>query len=65
MPGMLTPATSGPARTAPTWYQTEGSVCGRCGSPASSAPPPATLGPFTAHALLSGNWWTSPVAELA
>src|ERR1700684_4469135 len=71
-PGTLTPVTAKPGADRAASYQTEGSVCGRCGSPASSAPPPATAGPFAAHALLSGyscswpagSWlnWASRVA---
>src|SRR6266480_4086211 len=38
----------------------EGTVCGRCGSPASIAFAPATLGPLAAQALLSGYWWIRP-----
>ena len=55
-PGTLTPATSKPGADRATSYQTDGIVCGRCGSPASSAPPPCTAGPLAAHALLSGYW---------
>src|SRR5580704_17753244 len=54
-PGTLTPATSKPGADIATSYQIDGSVCGRCGSPASSAPPlPLIAGPFAAQALLSG-----------
>src|SRR5579875_33687 len=53
-PGMDTPLTCSPGADSATWYQMDGSVCGRCGSPASIDPPPATPGPFAAHALLSG-----------
>ena len=53
-PGTLTPAAAKPGAAKATSYQTDGIVCGRCGSPASSAPPPATAGPLAAHALLSG-----------
>src|SRR5215469_8754164 len=59
-PGTLTPDTWYPGADSATSYHTEGSVCGRCGSPPSSAPPPATAGPFTAHALLSGYSWICP-----
>src|SRR5215475_12499537 len=38
----------------------EGTVCGRCGSPASIDFAPATLGPLAAQALLSGNSWIRP-----
>src|SRR6266576_3769114 len=38
----------------------EGTVCGRCGSPASIAFAPDTLGPLAAQALLSGYWWIRP-----
>ncbi len=55
-PGTLTPATSKPGADRATSYQTDGTVCGRCGSPASSAPPVLTAGPFAAQALLSGYW---------
>ncbi len=54
IPGTLTPATWYPGADSDTSNQTEGSVCGRCGSPPSSAPPPLTAGPFAAHALESG-----------
>src|SRR5579875_1527661 len=57
-PGMDTPLTSRPGADSATWYQMDGSVCGRCGSPASIDPPPATLGPLAAHALLSGSLCT-------
>src|SRR5947207_13805477 len=38
----------------------EGTVCGRCGSPASIDFAPETLGPLAAQALLSGNSWIKP-----
>src|SRR5437660_1552742 len=38
----------------------DGTVCGRCGSPASIDFAPATLGPLAAQALLSGNSWIRP-----
>src|SRR5690349_24627880 len=38
----------------------EGTVCGRCGSPASIDFAPETLGPLAAQALLSGNSWIRP-----
>jgi hypothetical protein len=53
-PGTLTPLTDKPGADSATWYQTEGMVCTRCGSPASMDLPPATAGPLAAHALLSG-----------
>src|SRR5215471_6315576 len=59
-PGTLTPETWYPGADSATSYHTDGSVCGRCGSPPSTAPPPETAGPFTAHALLSGYWWICP-----
>ena len=54
MPGVLTPDTASPGALSATWNQNDGSVCGTCGSPASTAPPPATFPPFTAQALESG-----------
>ena len=54
MPGALTPDTARPGALSATWNQNDGSVCGTCGSPASSAPPPAARLPFTAQALESG-----------
>src|SRR5450755_2886576 len=62
-PGTLTPVTDRPGARSATWYQTEGMVCGRCGSPASMALPPATAGPLTAHALLSGERCTAPAGS--
>ena len=53
-PGTLTPLTDSPGASSATWYQTDGMVCGRCGSPASMARPPWTAGPLAAQALLSG-----------
>src|SRR5215831_18317276 len=38
----------------------DGTVCGRCGSPASIDFAPETLGPLAAQALLSGNSWIRP-----
>src|ERR1700733_2122906 len=54
-PGTVTPLTAYPGADSATWYQIDGMVCGRCGSPASIDPPPATAGPSAAHALLSGS----------
>src|SRR6266516_5425146 len=59
-PGTLTPVTDRPGADSATWYQMEGTVCGRCGAPASIAFAPATLGPLAAQALLSGYWWIRP-----
>src|SRR6266516_4273078 len=59
-PGTLTPVTDRPGADSATWYQMEGTVCGRCGAPASIAFAPATLGPLAAQALLSGDWWIRP-----
>ena len=53
-PGTLAPLTAYPGADSATWYQMDGMVCGRCGSPASIDRPPATAGPLAAHALLSG-----------
>ena len=62
-PGTLTPAASKPGADRAASYQTDGIVCGRCGSPASSAPPPATAGPLAAQALLSGYSCRWPVGS--
>src|SRR5215475_3615588 len=59
-PGTLTPVTDRPGADSATWYQMEGTVCGRCGSPASIDFAPETLGPLAAQALLSGNSWMRP-----
>src|SRR5215470_5660270 len=59
-PGTLTPVTDRPGADRATWYQMEGTVCGRCGSPASIDFAPATLGPLAAQALLLGNSWIRP-----
>src|SRR6516165_7682680 len=59
-PGTLTPVTDRPGADSATWYQMEGTVCGRCGSPASIDFAPETLGPLAAQALLSGNSWIRP-----
>src|SRR2546429_6869330 len=59
-PGTLTPVTDRPGADSPTWYQMDGTVCGRCGSPASIDFAPETLGPLAAQALLSGDWWIRP-----
>src|SRR6516165_1622101 len=53
-PGTVTPVTARPGADSAAWYQIDGMVCGRCGSPASIATPPAAAPPLTAHALLSG-----------
>src|SRR5215831_261401 len=59
-PGTLTPVTDRPGAESATCYQIEGTVCGRCGSPASIDFAPETLGPLAAQALLSGNSWMRP-----
>src|SRR5215468_2433832 len=59
-PGTLTPVTDRPGADSATWYQMDGTVCGRWGSPASIDFAPATLGPLAAQALLSGNSWIRP-----
>src|SRR5256885_2847488 len=59
-PGTLTPVTDRPGADSATWYQMDGTVCGRCGSPASIDFAPETLGPLAAQALLSGNSWITP-----
>src|SRR5262249_60480793 len=59
-PGTVTPVTDSPGADRAAWYQIEGTVCGRCGSPASIDAAPATAGPFAAQALLSGYWWIRP-----
>src|SRR5215831_1416159 len=59
-PGTLTPVTDRPGAESATCYQIEGTVCGRCGSPASIDFAPETLGPLAAQALLSGNSWIRP-----
>src|SRR5215467_7717033 len=59
-PGTLTPVTDRPGADRATWYQMDGTVCGRCGSPASIDFAPATLGPLAAQALLLGNLWIRP-----
>src|SRR5271165_2329811 len=62
-PGTVTPLASSPGADSAASYQTDGSVCGRCGSPASIAPCPATAGPLAAQALLSGSRCTSPAGS--
>src|SRR5215813_14962901 len=62
-PGTVTPVTARPGTDSAAWYQTEGMVCGRCGSPASIATPPATARPLAAHALLSGARCTRPAGS--
>src|SRR6201999_2977192 len=62
-PGTLTPLRSVPGADSATWYHSDGRVWGRCGSPASSAPPPATAGPLAAQALLSGSRWIRPAGS--
>ena len=62
-PGTLTPDTARPGADRATWYHSEGSVCGRCGSPASIAPAPATRDPPAAQALLSGKAWSRPAGS--
>src|SRR6516225_2293887 len=57
-PGTLTPVTDRPGADRAAWYQIDGTVWGRCGSPASIDTRPATRGPFAAQALLSGPWCT-------
>src|SRR5215469_7891438 len=64
-PGTLTPDTCSPGARSATSYQIDGSVCSRCGSPASSAPPFATCGPLAAHALLSGAVCSWPAGSAA
>src|SRR5512132_3279914 len=59
-PGTLTPVTDRPGADSATWYQMDGTVCGRCGSPASIDFAPATAGPLAAQALLSGYRWIRP-----
>src|SRR5215813_12458802 len=59
-PGTVTPVTARPGADSAAWYQIGGMVCGRCGSPASIATPPATARPLAAHALLSGARCTRP-----
>src|SRR6516164_11852894 len=59
-PGTVTPVTVRPGADNAAWYQIDGMVCGRCGSPASIATPPATVWPSAAHALLSGARCTRP-----
>src|SRR2546430_17660373 len=59
-PGTLRPVTDRPGADSATWYQMDGTVCGRCGSPASIDFAPETLGPLAAQALLSGYWWIRP-----
>src|SRR5947207_2814931 len=54
-PGTVTPVTDSPGAARAAWYQMEGTVCGRWGSPASIDFAPETLGPLAAQALLSGN----------
>src|SRR5436190_9004286 len=58
-PGTVTPVTARPGAASAAWYQTDGSVCGRCGSPASIATP-STARPLAAQALLSGYRCTRP-----
>src|SRR5438046_9845902 len=62
-PGTVTPVTARPGAASAAWYQIDGMVCGRCGSPASIATPPATAPPLTAHALLSGARCTRPAGS--
>src|ERR1700744_2102073 len=62
-PGTVTPLASRPGAEMAAWYQIDGNVCGRCGSPASMAPWPSTAGPFAAQALLSGSRCTSPAGS--
>src|SRR5215471_7695293 len=62
-PGTVTPVTVRPGAASAAWYQIDGMVCGRCGSPASIATPPATAPPLTAHALLSGARCTRPAGS--
>src|ERR1700744_6030668 len=62
-PGTVTPLTCRPGAEMAAWYQIDGSVCGRCGPPASMAPCPSTTGPFAAQALLSGSRCTSPAGS--
>src|SRR5215470_8549772 len=61
-PGTVTPVTARPGADSAAWYQTGGSVCGRCGSPASIATP-ATARPLAAQALLSGYRCTRPAGS--
>src|SRR5690348_13367267 len=61
-PGTVTPVTARPGADSAAWYHTDGSVCGRCGSPASIAAP-ATARPLAAQALLSGYRCTRPAGS--
>src|SRR5690242_14229315 len=62
-PGTVTPVTARPGADSAAWYQIDGMVCGRCGSPASIATSPVTARPLTAHALLSGARCTRPAGS--
>src|SRR5262245_26356782 len=50
-PGRLTPLTSYPGAVTATWNQADAIGSGTGTTPASIAPPPATLSPFTAQPL--------------
>src|SRR6516162_4057254 len=63
-PGTVTPVTARPGADSDAWYQTDGMVCGRCGSPA-SIETPATARPLAAQALLSGYRCTRPAGSAA